>query len=246
MVPENTVVYGDTEALARGTAAWLLRKATSAEGPFAIALAGGTTPRHMYELLASPEFAGDFPWARVHWFWGDERWVPHDHPRSNCAMVQAAMLQRAPVPGGNIHPMPYDAAGTPQTAAKSYERVLQTFAAQSARKGRPLFDVVLLGLGEDGHIASLFPNSPALAERATWVCAAPGPGPDNETRITLTYPAIENSQDVAFLVAGAGKHAALAAVWNGADLPAAALKPIGTVHWFLDTAAMNPERPTKA
>lgn len=241
MVPENTV-YGDAEALARGTAAWLLRKAHSVEGPFAISFAGESTPRRMYELLASPEFAGNFPWARVHWFWGDERWVPHDHPRSNCGMVQAAILQRAPVSAGNINPMPYDATGTPQTAAKSYERVLQIFAAQSARKGRPLFDVMLLGLGEDGHIASLLPNSPALAESATWVCAALGP--DGETRITLTYPALENSQDVAFLVAGAGKHAALAAVWSGADLPAAALKPIGTMHWFLDAAAMNPARPT--
>jgi 6-phosphogluconolactonase len=244
MAPENTTVYGDAKALAHGTAAWLLDKATATQGPFAVCLAGGTTPRHMYELLASAEFAGTFPWARVHWFWGDERWVPHDHPRSNCGMVQAAMLQRAPVPSGNIHPMPYDPAGSPEAAAESYDRELRAFAAQSARKGGPLFDVTLLGLGEDGHIASLFPKSPALAGRSTW--ARTTTGPDNETRITLTYPALEDSADVAFLVAGANKQAALAAVWSGADLPAARLRPVGTVHWFLDAAAVNATRPPGA
>jgi len=234
MTPANTVVFDDAAALARGVAQWLLEKAGSVERPFSICLSGGTTPRHLYGLLASPDFVADFPWNRVHWFWGDERWVPHDHPRSNYRMVKEAMLDHAPVPSGNVHPVPFDATSAPRAAAQLYDRALRAAVGQS---GKRLFDVTFLGLGDDGHTASLFPNSPALNERVAWACAAPGP--DHETRITLTYPALENSEDTAFLVAGAGKGPALAAVWRGADLPAARLKPAGTLHWFLDQAAAD-------
>jgi 6-phosphogluconolactonase len=226
-------VHDDAEALSQAAAQWLTERTLAASGRFSVSLAGGSTPRRMYELLASVERAR-FPWPRVHWFFGDERFVAHDHPDSNFRMVRETMLSNAPIPAENIHPIPY--ADTPEIAAQAYERTLQThYGAVALAPQRPLFDVVLLGLGDDGHTASLFPGSAAFAERKHWVTAVIGAMP--QPRITLTYPALESTCAVAFLVAGAGKREALRRVWRGDDLPAAHLRPQGELIWFIDRTA---------
>ena len=227
----------DPEALARHVADWLIAAATQNDRPFAVALSGGSTPRRLYELLAGPPYRETFPWARTHWFWGDERFVPHDSSQSNYRMVREAMLARAPVPRANVHPVPTKGL-TPEAAALAYEQDLRTFYGASAlRPDRPLFDVALLGLGPEGHIASLFPGTTILKERTRWVGAVIGAKP--EPRITLTYPALESSREVAFLVAGAAKRAVLEQLLQGdPELPAAHLHPVhGTLRIFADRAA---------
>lgn len=227
------LVHDDAEALSQAAAHWLTERALAQDGRLAVVLAGGSTPRRMYELLASAE-REQFPWDRLHWFFGDERFVPHDHPDSNLRMAREAMLSKAPVPADNIHPIPF--SDTPEQAAAQYEAMLQTYYGTGTfDPSRPLFDVALLGLGEDGHTASLFPGRPELNERERWTAAVVGAMP--QPRVTLTYPVLESSRAVAFLVSGAGKREALRRVWRGDDLPAARLRPQGELFWFIDRAA---------
>ncbi|MFO1162269.1 MAG: 6-phosphogluconolactonase [Reyranellaceae bacterium] len=225
----------DGQALAHRVAEWMTEAALAAATPFRVSLSGGSTPKALYALLASPPFRDRFPWQRVFWYWGDERFVPHDHPESNYRMTREAMLAKAPVPLPNIHPVPAD--GTPDEAATRYERVLQAaYGATSFDPARPLFDITLLGLGADGHTASLLPGEPVLTERTRWVAAVSHGRP--EVRITMTYPAIESSRHVAFLVAGKEKAAILKSIRaGGSDVPAARVKPVGDVTWFVDRAA---------
>ena len=147
---------------------------TAKEGVFAVALSGGSTPRRLYEHLAGPPYRDAFPWSRTHWFWGDERFVPHGDAQSNYRMVREALLSRAPIPAINIHPIPTEGV-SPEAAAVTYERELKSFyGAKRLDAARPLFDVTLLGLGPDGHTASLFPGTAVLAERDRWVAAVVG------------------------------------------------------------------------
>jgi 6-phosphogluconolactonase len=222
-------------ALVLRAAEWMTATASRSRAPFRIALSGGSTPRPLYELLASAEFIHRFPWDNVLWFWGDERFVPHDDPESNFRMAREAMLSRAPIPPQNVFPIPTD--GAPDDAANRYERVLKDLYGQTALdRGSPLFDITLLGLGEDGHTASLIPGEPVLNERTRWVAAVAHGRP--EARITLTYPAIESSRTIAFLVAGESKTAILRAVRSGnSDVPAARVNPVGDIIWFVDRAA---------
>jgi len=228
-------ILPDPLALARHVAGWMTAAADVGPGPFRVSLSGGSTPKTLYELLASDEFRGRFAWKRVSWYWGDERFVPHDHPESNYRMTREAMLDKAPIPPGNIHPVPTD--GTPDDAARRYEGTLQkAYGAAILDPARPLFDITLLGLGGDGHTASLLPGESVLAERRRWVAAVSHGRP--EIRITMTYPAIESSRSVAFLVAGREKAAILRAIRaGGSDVPAARLRPIGALFWFVDRAA---------
>ena len=153
-----------------------------------------------------------FRGSRVSWYWGDERFVPYDHPDSNYRMTREAMLAKAPVPPENIHPVPTD--GSPEDAARRYERTLQqAYGATTLDPARPLFDITLLGLGTDGHTASLLPGEPVLEERQRWVAAVSHGRP--EVRITMTYPVIESSRRVAFLVAGREKAAIFRAIRAG-------------------------------
>ncbi|HEY7551958.1 MAG TPA: 6-phosphogluconolactonase [Hyphomicrobiaceae bacterium] len=230
-------ILADAEALARHVADWLAAAAARGDRPFAVALSGGSTPRRLYQLLAKRPYRDAFPWARTHWFWGDERFVPHDSPESNYRMVHEAMLAHAPVPAGNVHPVPTEGL-TPDQAALSYERQLKDFyGASTLSPDHPLFDVTFLGLGPDGHIASLFPGTAILKERTRWVGAVIGAKP--EPRITLTYPALESSREVAFLVTGAAKRAVVERLLDGdPELPAARLHPVyGALHLFVDRAA---------
>ena len=228
-------ILADAEALARRVADWLLELSTLRGGVFTLALSGGKTPRRLYELLAGPPYRDAFPWQRTHLFWGDERFVPRDDRSSNYRMVRTAMLSRAPIPATNIHPVPTEGT-TPEAAASDYERELKSFyGAERLDPARPLFDVNLLGLGPDGHTASLFPGTPVLEEREKWVAAVVGPKP---TRITLTYPVLESSRHVAFLVAGNEKREIFSRLQRGeSTFPAGRLSPTGTLHLFADAAA---------
>jgi len=228
-------VLPDPVALARHVAEWMTVADLAAKGPFRVSLSGGSTPKTLYGFLASDEFRDRFPWRLASWYWGDERFVPYDHPDSNYRMTREAMLAKAPVPPENIHPVPAD--GTPEDAARRYERTLQeAYGAATFDPARPLFDVTLLGLGPDGHTASLLPGEPVLEERKRWVAAVSHGRP--ETRITMTYPAIESSRRVAFLVAGWEKAAILRAIRAGdSEAPAARVRPVGELFWFVDRAA---------
>jgi 6-phosphogluconolactonase len=224
--------------MARRVADWLLAAVVAKDAVFAVALSGGSTPRRLYERLAAPPYRDRFPWPRVHWFWGDERFVPEGDPLSNYRMVREALLTHAPAPPANIHPIPTEGLSA-DAAAMAYERVLKAFyGADRLDAARPLFDVTLLGLGEDGHTASLFPGTAVLAERERWVAAVVGA--KAETRITLTYPAIESSRSVAFLVNGDRKREVLAATLRGGGpQPAARVRPVGELIWFVDRAAVG-------
>lgn len=225
----------DPVALARHVAEWMTATALAAKRPFRVSLSGGSTPKILYALLASNEFRGRFPWTRVSWYWGDERFVPYDHPESNYRMTREAMLSKAPVPPENIHPMPAD--GPPEEAASRYQRTLQTaYGAAALDPARPLFDITLLGLGTDGHTASLLPGAPVLQERERWVAAVSHGRP--EVRLTVTYPVIESSRQVAFLVTGKEKAAIFRDIRaGGSQVPAARVRPVGDLVWFVDRAA---------
>ncbi len=232
-------ILPDPTALAEHTAEWMTVAALAADGPCRVSLSGGSTPKALYALLASERFRNRFPWPRVHWYWGDERVVPYDHPESNYRMTREAMLSKVPVPPENVHPIPTD--GEPDTAAQRYERTLQqAYGARNFDAVHPLFDVTLLGLGVDGHTASLLPGAPVLEERKRWVAAVSHGRP--EVRITMTYPAIESSRRVAFLVAGKEKAEIFGAIRAGnSRVPAARVQPVGELFWFVDRAAAGAE-----
>jgi len=233
-VPQERV-FATLDELARDVADWIVARARAAERRFAVCLAGGSTPKRLYQRLATPVLAAKFPWERTHWFWGDERFVPHDDAESNFGMARDALLRHTPVPAENIHPIP-TGGSSPAACAAEYEAVLNRFYGAETFGAKPLFDLTLLGLGENGHIASLFPGSPTLAERTRWVL--PVVGESSLDRITLTYPALERSIVVAFLVVGERKREVLARVRAGDPaLPAVRLRPAGEVYWFADRAA---------
>jgi 6-phosphogluconolactonase len=229
MVPARGALHvaSDPAALADDVAGWFAEQVRASEGPFIISLAGGSTPRGLYERLAGMTL----PWERIHFVFGDERFVPPDDPASNFGMVRGALFSRAPVPPGNVHAVP-TVGVTLDEAASAYAATLRGLA----RPGRPLLDVTFLGLGDDGHTASLLPGQPATEERSALVVGVGHGRP--EPRITLTFPALEDSGTVAFLVTGEGKRAILDRVLSGADdVPAGRLRPKGALLWFADRAA---------
>src|SRR5271168_3582951 len=236
-VIERTEVLDDPRSLARRVAEWMTATALAASTPFRVSLSGGSTPKTLYELLASDEIRARFPWKRVFWYWGDERFVPYDHPESNYRMARELMLTKAPIPQENILSIP--TSGSPDQAALLYERTLKkAYGAAVLDPTKPLFDITLLGIGLDGHTASLLPGEPVLKERIRWVQAVPCGRP--EVRITTTYPVIESSRHVAFLVVGQEKAPILNATWAGDSmLPAAHVKPTGELIWFVDRAALG-------
>jgi 6-phosphogluconolactonase len=235
-------ILPDPAALARHVAEWMTSAALAAKGTFRVSLSGGSTPKMLYGLLASDQFRSRFPWQLVSWYWGDERFVPYDHRESNYRMTREAMLAKVPAPPGNIHPVPAD--GSPQGAARRYEQTLQeAYGATILDPARPLFDVTLLGLGPDGHTASLLPGESVLEERERWVAVVSHGRP--EVRITMTYPAIESSRRVAFLVTGREKAAILRAIRaGGSQVPAARVRPVGELFWFVDRAAAGDSQST--
>jgi 6-phosphogluconolactonase len=205
---------------------------------FLLCLAGGSTPKPLYELLATPPFATRIDWPRVHVFWGDERCVPPDHPESNYRMAREALLDHVQLPGTNVHRIRGE--DEPSKAAAAYEELLATFFGSREIRPQASFDLVLLGMGADGHTASLFPGSAAARETRRWVVASPGPQPGH-WRVSLTPVLLNTAEDVTFLVSGANKADRLKDVLEdrGPDLlPAQLIRPThGALHWVVDTAA---------
>ncbi|HXF70791.1 MAG TPA: 6-phosphogluconolactonase [Thermoflexus sp.] len=229
-------IFSDPEALSRAAATLFARRARQAirrSGRFAVALSGGQTPRQAYEWLARSPCRDAVEWDRVHVFWGDERCVPFEDPRNNARMAFEALLNHVPIPQDQIHPIA--CADDPKAAAARYERILRDFFGERPAR----FDLVFLGLGEDGHTASLFPFSPALEEQVRWVVAVEEATPP---RVTLTFPLLNQARLVAFLVSGANKAGILREVLrsppNLRQRPAQGIRPIGgRVLWLVDRAA---------
>jgi 6-phosphogluconolactonase len=235
MTEPKIVVLPDHEGLAQHVARWLLAQANATPDRFSLALSGGSTPKRLYEILAAPPYHDAFPWQRTHVFWGDERYVPHESADSNYRMAREALLDHVPIPAAQIYPMP--CGPTPQDAAGAYQHILENHhGAAVLDAARPLFDVNFLGLGEDGHTASLFPGTAALEETLAWV--VPNAPAGRQTRLTLTYPAIASSRHIAFLVEGSKKAAILRRVLDGdRALPSARIAAVGDITWFIDEAA---------
>lgn len=242
MTGQNTrtgkvAVFADREAATRHLADWLLQEALAKkDGPFSIALSGGSTPQLLYSMMASEPYASRFPWAHMEFFLGDDRFLAHDHEDSNSGMLQRLLFSRVPVPAENVHLIP--TAGTAEEAAKEYDAELKKFyGADTLQPGKPLFDVNLLGLGSDGHTASLFPGQPVLKERTAWVSTCVPPVAPY-TRLTMTYPAIDASRHVVFLVEGASKRETVAKVRaQDPACPASAITAMGDLTWVLDRDA---------
>jgi 6-phosphogluconolactonase len=233
-------VCRNLDDLSRKAAAEFVRlanRSVAADGRFAVALSGGSTPKSLYSLLASAEFQPQIPWTRCHFFWGDERPVPPDHPESNYRMAFESLLSRVPVPRENIHRI--EAELEPEIAAARYEREIREFFRLSGAE-LPRFDLILLGLGDDGHTASLFPGNRALAETGRLVVAA-YVEKLRTYRITLTLPVLNRAANIFFLVAGESKAAALRDVLQRSNnLPARQVAPVdGRLLWFLDEAAAS-------
>jgi 6-phosphogluconolactonase len=229
-------VFPDAGTLAEGAAAWLTARALQSRDRFVLSLAGGSTPKRLYADLVSAKFIDKFPWARTVFVFGDERFVAPNDPESNARMVDEAMFSHAPVDQSNIYRVP-TVATTPEQAAADYAATLQKlYGADRLTTDRPLLDVALLGVGDDGHTASLIPGEPVTAERSAWVGVAAHGRP--EARITLTFPALESSGAVAFLLQGKGKTAILDRLLSGDEsVPAGQLRPHGELHWFADQEA---------
>jgi 6-phosphogluconolactonase len=229
----QTHVEPDSDALARYIAGWLAEGIAASQGPFRLSLSGGSTPKSLYALMAQEPYRSHIAWDKIEFYFGDERFVPHDHPDSNFRMANDALLSH--VAAEHVYPMPTDT--TPDDCAARYDALIkQNYGAASFDPARPFFDVMLLGLGDDGHTASLIPGQPVLEERTKWV--APVLHGRDDQRITLTYPALESSRTIAFLATGADKAPTVARARGGdTALPAARIRPHGEVIWFLDSAA---------
>ncbi len=231
-------LFEDKDALSRAAAelfAVRARTAVAARGRFLVLLSGGETPRRTYELLAQEPHRTRIPWQRVHFFWGDERCVPADDPRRNEVMAHRAFLDALPLRPEQLHPIMCE--GSPHQAAESYEAQLLDFFAG----GLPRFDFIFLGLGEDGHTASLLPDSEALNEQVRWTAVTRRP--DEEfSRVTLTAPLLNQAAMVVFLVAGRNKAKVLRSMLEETGrcllLPAQLIRPLrGELYWFIDREA---------
>ncbi|MBI5605038.1 MAG: 6-phosphogluconolactonase [Deltaproteobacteria bacterium] len=235
--------FPDLEALsleAAGLISQTADKGVAEKGLFSLVLSGGSTPRLLYELLSQPPFVQEMPWPHIHFFWGDERCVPPDHPESNYGLASRSLLSRIPVPEKNIHRIPVEKGPGPWAAREYEKEILEFFNSRwSDTMGAPSFDLVLLGLGKDGHTASLFPGDPALKEEEHLTAYVPKPGPAPEfPRITLTLPLINQAEEVLFLVSGAEKKEVLRVILNeppgGRDrYPAARVNPKRKVLWYV-------------
>jgi 6-phosphogluconolactonase len=234
----RVITVSDAKALAKAAADRILARIAANAGRVAICLTGGSSPQQLYQLLATEPYQSRIPWDRAHWFIGDERFVPADDPRNNMVTARRSFLDSY-APASNIHPIPTDAAD-PQEAARRYEKELQSFyGADRLDSTRPLFDVVLMGVGPDGHTASLFPNDPALEETERWVVGVPKAHVEPFVpRVTLTVPALGSCREMLFEVSGSDKRAILTRVLAAENLPANRVHATGETVWLVDKAAL--------
>lgn len=236
--PQRHVIrVRDADALAEAAARRLLDRVGANAGRVAICLTGGSSPKKLYELLATDRYRNAIPWDRAHWFIGDDRFVPQDNSLSNIGMARRAFLDRC-APPDHVHAIPTD-ADSPEEAARHYAATLQSFyGATVIDPGRPLFDLVLMGLGPDGHTASLFPGFPAIDETERWVVGVPKANVEPFVpRVSLTLPTLNACREMLFEVSGQSKRAILARVLGGEDLPAARAHAADETVWLCDEAA---------
>jgi 6-phosphogluconolactonase len=238
VMESEIVVLPDLDTLAHeaaGRFVELAREAIGSRGRFSVALSGGSTPGALYRLLAEKPYRKQIPWEQVHLFWGDERCVPPKDPDSNFRLADEALISHVPIPADHVHRVLGEWA--PADAAGAYERELHDYFCGP----QPRFDLVLLGLGSDGHMASLCPNSPSLDETERLVVAVEAHYQDRPAcRVTLTLPAINSARQVWFLVTGDSKAEIVQAVLMGhaGQLPAQRVQPrAGQLTWLLDSAA---------
>ncbi|MGM4893066.1 6-phosphogluconolactonase [Tardiphaga sp. 839_C3_N1_4] len=234
----HIVVVEDAVALAEAAAERLVERIEANPGRIAICMTGGSSPKRLYELLATEPYRSEIPWDRVHWFIGDDRFVPSGDPLNNMSMARTAFLD-ACAPLANVHPIKTHAAN-PDEAAALYTRDLQSFyGTDKLNKAKPLFDLVLLGVGPDGHVASLFPSYPAIAVTDRWVVGVPEAHVKPFVpRVSLTLPALASSREMLFLMSGEDKRAILTRVLKGEDLPANRARSDGETVWLCDKAAL--------
>jgi len=235
------IVVADRAAVAKAAAERLLARIDANPGRVAICLTGGSGPKQLYQLLATDPYRGRIPWERVHWFIGDERFVPPDHPLNNMHVAREFFLDRL-APAANIHPIPTDTTD-PDESARRYESELQSFyGANELDPARPLFDVVLMGVGPDGHTASLFPDDPALQETRRWVVGVARAHVEPFVpRVTLTLPALASCREMLFEVAGPDKRAIMARLLADENLPANRARATGNTVFLVDQAALGGE-----
>jgi 6-phosphogluconolactonase len=215
------------------------KEAIAQNGRFTVALTGGSSPKKLYELLAQEPHKNELFWKDTYVFWGDERFVPQDDDRYNAKMAYETLLNHVPVPRDQIYPMPYSDIMPPEEVARQYENLLRNHFNTAA----PQFDLILLGMGDDGHTASLFPHTPVLQENERWVSEVYHTG-QQMYRITLTAPLINKAKKIAFLLFGENKAQVLLDVLEGSyqpeQLPTQLIKPLsGEVHWFIDEKAAS-------
>jgi 6-phosphogluconolactonase len=230
--------FPDTEALGRAAVEFtvtLAKQRIAAEGRFIVALSGGSSPKQLYAFLGSPPYRDVVPWQQMHFFWVDERCVPPDHPESNYKLAFDAFLSLVPLPAANIHRIKGEEG--PVAAAQSYEEDLRNFFIGT---GVPEFDLIILGAGEDGHTASLFPGSPALRETSRFAIAVHLEQPKRD-RVTITLPVLNHAAQVLFLASGRAKADIISEVIdrnNAKRYPAGLVRPVhGEVTWFIDREA---------
>ena len=237
--PINRIVVADPAALAAAAAERLMARIEANAKRIAICLTGGSSPKHLYQLLASDAYVKRIPWGRIHWFIGDERFVPASDSRNNMATARKIFLDRF-APKDHVHPIPTDTEN-PDEAAQIYERELKAFhGSDDLDPARPLFDFVLMGVGPDGHTASLFPDYPAIAETRRWVVGVPQAHVEPFVpRVSLTLPALASCREMLFEVAGKEKHAILAKLSDDKDLPANRARSIGETVMLMDRAAVG-------
>jgi 6-phosphogluconolactonase len=235
------IVVADPAELAKAAAERLLARIEANPGRVAICLTGGSGPKQLYKLLATDPYRGRIPWERVHWFIGDERFVPANDPLNNMAMARGIFLDRF-APAANIHSIPTDTADASESARR-YERELQScYGATELDPARPLFDLVLMGVGPDGHTASLFPDDPALQETRRWVVGVPKAHVEPFVpRVTLTLPVLGSCREMLFEVAGSDKRAILTRLQADKNLPANRARSAGETVWLVDRAAVGGE-----
>lgn len=234
----KVIAAPDAAALAHTAADHVLARIVANGGRVAICLAGGSSPKQLFELLATDAYRSQIPWDRVHWFIGDERFVAADDPLNNMAMARRTFLDRC-APAANVHPIATEGVDA-GAAARRYQSELQSYyGADRLDPARPLFDLVLLGVGPDGHTASLFPGYPAAEETGRWVVDVPEAHVEPFVpRITLTLPALGSCREMLFEASGAGKRAILTRVFDREDLPAARACSEGETIWLVDQAAL--------
>ena len=232
------IVAADAEALAQAAAERVMARIAANSGRIAICLTGGSSPKRLYQLLGSEAWRGRIPWDRVHWFIGDERFVPESDPFTTLALARAVFLDRN-APDGHIHPIP-TTAESPDAGAEAYARELQAFyGADRLDPGRPLFDLVLMGAGPDGHTASLFPGYPEIEETRRWVVGvAKANVAPFVPRVSLTLPVLASCREMLFEIAGHDKRPILTRLFNGENLPALRARSTGETVWLVDQAAL--------